>query len=504
MAQGRARRSRGYLAVGALLALTAYGAADAYDVVPGPLTTATADVDTAPRVSPDDPGPTGLPDGDSVAMPLLVDGGTVLSAPAARAPAPAPAALAKAVASPLRAPALGGSAGLEVRDAATGTVLVSVDATRARVPASTAKLLTGLAVATSADLAERAPTTVVEGPAAGQITLVAGGDMLLAPGRGTPGAVAGRAGLADLADQVAAALRARQLTSVRLALDLRQAAGPAYGPDWEAADIRLGLTGPVTMLGLAGDLARPGHPAPADPAARVGAAFQAALAARKITVTGPVTRLAATPTATGPGATGPAGGAGTEVGRIESAPLRRVLALALATSDNALTESLARRVAANHGVTTTFPAVGAWVKAQLVAAGVDVRSVVLADASGLSRASAVSPRTLAQVLALTGDPAYRDSFGQVVADLPVSGLSGTLAQRYRGGTARAAAGTVRAKTGTLTGVASLAGTLVDADGRLLLFAVMADRVPPPPVGGMDRSRAALDEVVAAVAACGCR
>ncbi len=352
-------------------------------------------------------------------------------------------------------------------------------------PASSAKILTAAAMAADGGLERTLDTTVVRGEE-DAIVLVAGGDTLLAPGAGDPSSVLGRAGLGDLADEVAPVLRDRA-SAVRVLLDDRALAGPAFAPTWASADVAAGYVGPVSALGLATRRATPASPVTGDQALTAAEAFREALGARAVNVEASVSRGAAPADAE-------------TLGTIRSAPIADQLALALDESDNTLTETLARDAAVRHGQSATFEASAAWVREQLLGLGVGAEAVRLVDTSGLSDGSVVPAQTLAGVLTLAADGSL-PSLARVITQLPVAGLSGTLTDRFRTGPQRAAAGLVRAKTGTLTGVSSLTGTVVDADGRLLVFALLADQVP---ADGTLAARAALDRAAAALASCGCR
>ena len=74
----------------------------------------------------------------------------------------------------------------------------------------------------------------------------------------------------------------------------------------------------------------------------------------------------------------------------------------------------------------------------------------------------------------------------------------TLVDRYEFG--EPGRGSVRAKTGTLAKVVALSGTLVNSSGDLLIFTFIANDIP----SSTKQGAAALDEVVKALAQCGCR
>jgi D-alanyl-D-alanine carboxypeptidase/D-alanyl-D-alanine-endopeptidase (penicillin-binding protein 4) len=86
-----------------------------------------------------------------------------------------------------------------------------------------------------------------------------------------------------------------------------------------------------------------------------------------------------------------------------------------------------------------------------------------------------------------------------VVDVPVAGFTGSLSSRFTTGSP-AGLGLVRAKTGTLTGVHGLAGTVTTVDGAVLAFVAIADRVRPP---DQLSARTRVDELAAALAGCRC-
>jgi D-alanyl-D-alanine carboxypeptidase/D-alanyl-D-alanine-endopeptidase (penicillin-binding protein 4) len=187
-----------------------------------------------------------------------------------------------------------------------------------------------------------------------------------------------------------------------------------------------------------------------------------------------------------------------------------LVATALRRSDNVLAEALAREVALATGEQPSFAGAAQAVLTVLRRHGFDVDQVTLVDGSGLSTRDAIPARLLTELLAAAAAPdhsppgtasAAQDwqpsaALRPLLVGLPVAGGEGTLADRYHG-SAAAGRGWVRAKTGTLTGVNSLAGTVQDAEGRVLVFALLSNGPNPASV------RPRLDVLAAALRSCGC-
>jgi serine-type D-Ala-D-Ala carboxypeptidase/endopeptidase (penicillin-binding protein 4) len=401
------------------------------------------------------------------------------------APLPTEAGLHQVLDPLLRASGFGAVTSLDILDARTGTPLMSASAERPLVPASTAKLLTSTAALSVLGPQTTLATRVVSGVGADEVVLVGGGDVLLSAGRGDTAVTVGRAGLVDLAERTAAALRAAGRTEVTLRLDDTLFAGPAVASTWSPDDVEEGFVAPIMALAV-NEGQVPGRTArQPDPALAAATTFADLLTRQGITVRGGVTRV-------------PAPSGATELAAVRSAPVGDLVEHTLTESDNTLAEALSRLVADRLGHPTTFDGAGTAVVERMAQLGVPVTGVRMIGGSGLSHAATVPARTLTTVL-VTAAAADHPELRQVLTGLPVAGASGTLLDRFEGRGQGTAIGVVRAKTGTLSGVSSLAGTVVDADGRMLVFAVMTNGA-----GSALASRAALDSVAAAIAGCGCR
>ena len=407
------------------------------------------------------------------------------------APVPAADVLDRVLLPLIAVKALGTGVSIDVLDPLTGEHLMAEGPTTARTPASTAKLLTAAAVLTAVGPETTLPTTVVAGTDPGQVVLVGGGDVMLAAGAGDPVAVNGRAGLDDLARQTATSLLAQGRSRVSLTLDDRLFSGPTRSPGWEDSDVDDGYVAPIQALEINGGRIGTAHYAQRvpDPALAAATTFAERLKDHGVKVTGSPHRGAAPESATGEAAV---------LGRVESAPVAGLVEFALTESDNTVAETLGRLVAIAAGQPGSFSAAGPAVLDRLKQLGVPVTGAVLSDTSGLGQGSAVPPQTMTAVLALAAG-ADQPQLRAVLSGLPIAAVSGTLSGRFSDSAQRAATGVVRAKTGTLTGVSSLAGTVVDSDGRLLVFAAMADKV-----SSTTAARIALDRLATTLAGCGCR
>ncbi|WP_245753472.1 D-alanyl-D-alanine carboxypeptidase/D-alanyl-D-alanine endopeptidase [Geodermatophilus ruber] len=419
-------------------------------------------------------------DDAAVALPELGSAEPVLASLSLEAPVPAGRALQTELDPLLSVPALGGGVSAQVVDVATGELLLDRDGDDPATPASTAKLLTAVAALTTLGPEETLETTVVAGAGPGEVVLVGGGDPTLsrtAPSQTYPGA----ATMADLAEQVRAALPAGTEVT-RVVVDNSLFSGPLTADGWGPDDAPSSYAAPITAAAVDGARVEPGGLARSgQPGLDAGMALADALG-----VPGATVALGDAPVGAG------------ALGTVASAPIARLAEQAVSQSDNVLAEALARHVALARDLPATFEGAAEAVTGAVAEAGFDTAGLELADGSGLSLRDRIPVALLADVLvgAATGAPA---EISAMLSGLPVAGYDGTLAERGDEDPATAP-GAVRAKTGTLLGVHALAGTVVTADGRLLVFAVIADEAP----GDRAAAEAALDDVAAALARCGCR
>ncbi|NDH65190.1 MAG: D-alanyl-D-alanine carboxypeptidase/D-alanyl-D-alanine-endopeptidase [Microbacteriaceae bacterium] len=356
-----------------------------------------------------------------------------------------------------------------VINAATGEVLFDRNAA---VPAATASVMK--VVTAAAALQALGPNFVVDtkvyaDPAnPGTIILVGGGDPTLsatAPGQKSVYANAPK--LSDLAVKVSQWAEANSIQVNRIVLDSTLFAGGTsaskWDSSWERSEQTQGFMSEVTALQVDGDRASPSRetsPRSTTPVMNAGRKFKAALAATATGATLVEGKL-------------PAGA--TEIAKVTSQ-----------TIDKWIKHM-------QQGYDGSFASIGIAVKKSLAATNLDTSNLIIKDGSGLSANNAVPPMFIAKLFGLVAE-GFND-FEVIAQGLPVSGESGSLADRFKGDNADAI-GKVQAKTGWIKTGYTLGGIIKAKDSTTLLFAVYA-------LGNVkDDAKQAIDDLVTGFYRCG--
>jgi serine-type D-Ala-D-Ala carboxypeptidase/endopeptidase (penicillin-binding protein 4) len=324
-------------------------------------------------------------------------------------------------------------------------------------------------------------TTLLTDPdTPGLVILKGGGDPTLsAAPRSTPTWYRDAARISDLADQV----RHEGLAVTAVRVDGSAFSGPTMAPGWDPLDIQNGDIAPMESVMLDGGRTQPvsvDSRRSTTPALDAGRALAASFGVDPASVTF---------------LPSPVAGA-KEVASVQSPPLIERLREMMNNSDNVMAESIGREVAAAVNRPQSFSGAVQAVLGQLDEAGIDTDGATLVDSSGLSVDDRLTAETLDEVVNAAAG-ADQPDLRPLVDLLPIAGGSGTLSNRYLDtDSGRAAAGFLRAKTGSLTGTNALAGIVTDSSGRVLTFALLSNNAGPT-------GRTAIDALAATLRSCGC-
>ena len=367
-----------------------------------------------------------------------------------------------------------------------GTVVSSSNAGALLEPASTMKTLTTLAATGVLDMDSTLDTDVVlldghQDAVAGAATIVlrGGGDMLLSSGSSDPSHVNGHAGLATLAGRTAAALSHKRITAVRLVADTTFF-GAARRPSTMTEDyVQTGYFTPTAALAIdegrqpvpgsdpdsadRSTIPRTDDPAPAA-VSSFASALSAALTAKGIRLTN--TASAGKPrvdAATAEQRRQATSRRSVRVARVSSAPLRQILGLMLRLSDNTLAEEFGRLTALRLRTGNSPEGAVKAVRQELARQHIDLTGATIADCSGLSPGSRISPtmlfhvmrrlRTHAEASAFEGLPVITEAS----TDFPSESL-----------------GRVRLKSGSLDEVTSDSGVILRTNGGFFYYAAIVN------------------------------
>jgi len=164
-------------------------------------------------------------------------------------------------------------------------------------------------------------------------------------------------------------------------------------------------------------------------------------------------------------------------------------------SQNLHAELLLRLLGKVHGTDGSFAEGTRVVRQFLIDAGVDDGDFFFYDGSGMSPNDRIAPRAYTQLLAYASHQPWGASWRNT---LPIAGVDGTLAHRFRSSTPPdpPLQGHLWAKTGTLDEVNALSGYLITASGKTLAFSILVNGHRP----GSEVELHAIDRIAEAIAA----
>ncbi len=156
-----------------------------------------------------------------------------------------------------------------------------------------------------------------------------------------------------------------------------------------------------------------------------------------------------------------------------SPPLQDIVAIINTHSHNLCAESLLKTLGKESSGNGSFDAGIEQVKKYIMKLGIQHDDFQMADGSGLSRLNLCSPHQLAQLLWAVHKSDIKQEFE---SSLAIPGESGTMRNRTVGTLAEKK---LRAKTGSLNNVNTLAGYVTTRDGETLCFAIMINNFTVP-------------------------
>jgi D-alanyl-D-alanine carboxypeptidase/D-alanyl-D-alanine-endopeptidase (penicillin-binding protein 4) len=155
---------------------------------------------------------------------------------------------------------------------------------------------------------------------------------------------------------------------------------------------------------------------------------------------------------------------------IVSPPLSIILSAMLKPSQNQIAEMLLKTLGAQITGFGTADSGAAVISRQLITWDAQRGGFLIRDGSGLSRNNLLSAETLGKVLgAMYSDTVFYKA-------LPIGSVDGTLHNRFSG---TLAAANVRAKSGALANIRSLAGYVDTRTGQRMAFVIMANNYTVP-------------------------